>query len=126
MNVPSTTSLYSYVRSPSSRLAASIGGLMYVSYAAGFEAWLSPALIGVALFVGIALPSYSRLSNRIEQRANYALALVTVGRLARLFPQFLFNTAAFGVLLLGGVVGGINLSGVGGLLGAAAITTMAS
>ncbi len=126
MKVPSKTSIYSYVRSPSSRLAALIGGLMYVSYAAGFDAWLSPALIGVALFVGIALPSYSRLSNRIEQRANYALALVTVGRLARFSPQFLFNTAAFGVLLLGGVVDGGNLSGVGGLLGAAAITTMAS
>jgi len=80
----------------------------------------------VALFVGIALPSYSRLSNRIEQRANYLLALVTVGRVARFLPQLLFNTAAFGVLLLGGVVGGSNLSGVGGLLGAAAIAMMAS
>ena len=109
MNVPDRSSLYSYVRNPSSRLAALIGGLMYVSYAAGFDAWLNPALIGVALFVGIALPSYSRLSNRIEQRANYVFALVTLGRLARFLPQLLFNIVAFGVLWLGGVVGESNL-----------------
>ena len=99
---------------------------MYVSYAAGFDAWLNPALIGVALFVGLALPSYSRLSNRAEQGANNAFALVSIGRLARFFPQLLFNVCAFGVLLVGGVVNGGNLSGVGGLLGAAAITTVAS
>lgn len=41
MNVPTRSSVSSYVRSPSARLAALIGGLIYISYAAGFEAWRS-------------------------------------------------------------------------------------
>ena len=103
-----------------------MGALMYVSYAAGFDAWSNPALIGVTLFVGVALPSYSRFSNRCEQRANNAFALVTVGRLARFAPQLAFNLVAFGMFVLGGVVTDAGLAGVGGLLGAAAITTGAS
>lgn len=120
-------SIYSaYLRSPSTRLGALIGALMYLSYAAGFGAWANPALIVVTAFVGIALPTYSRLSNRIEQRVNYALVLVTTGRLARFGAQFAFNLAAFLIIQLGGVFGDTNLSALGGIVGAAALTTAAS
>ena len=98
---------------------------MYLSYAAGFGAWANPALIVVTAFIGIALPTYSRLSNRIEQRVNYALVLVTTGRLARFGAQFAFNLAAFLIIQLGGVFGDTNLSALGGIVGAAALTTAA-
>ena len=99
---------------------------MYLSYAAGFDAWGNPALIGVTALIGIALPAYSRVSNRIEQRVNYALVLVTAGRLARFAAQFAFNLAAFLIIQLGGVFGDTSLSGLGGIVGAAALTTAAS
>lgn len=103
-----------------------MGVLMYVSYAWGFSAWTNPALIAVTAFIGIALPTYSRVSNRIEQRVNYALALVTGGRIARFVAQFAFNLCALGIIQLSGVFGDANLAGLGGLGGAAALTTAAS
>lgn len=103
-----------------------MGALMYVSYAAAFGAWANPALIAVTALIGIALPSYSRVSNRIEQRVNYALVLVTAGRLARFFAQFAFNLIALTVIQLSGVFGPDNLEGLGGLVGVAALTTAAS
>jgi len=103
-----------------------MGVLMYAAYAAGFNAWDNAALIAVTAFIGLALPSYSRWSNRIEQRANHAFALVTVGRLARFVPQFLFNLAAFLIIQWGGVFGPADLDQVGGIVGAAALTTAAS
>ncbi|NQV80421.1 MAG: adenylyltransferase/cytidyltransferase family protein, partial [Alphaproteobacteria bacterium] len=99
---------------------------MYLSYAAGFDAWGNPALIAVTALIGIALPAYSRVSNRIEQRVNYALVLVTAGRLARFAAQFAFNLAVFLIIQLGGVFGDTSLSGLGGIVGAAALTTAAS
>jgi len=99
---------------------------MYASYALGFDAWGHPLLIAMTALIGIALPSYARLSNRIEQRVNYASALVTAGRLARFLAQFAFNLCALGVIQLGGVFGAANLEGLGGLAGAAALTTAAS
>ncbi len=126
MPKPQKSRIRAYLRSPSTRLAATIGALMYVSYAAGFEAWSNPFLIAVTALIGIALPSYSRISNRIEQRVNYALVLVTAGRLARFGAQFAFNLAAFAIIQLGGVFGDSDLSALGGIVGAAALTTAAS
>lgn len=103
-----------------------MGVLMYASYAFGFDAWGNPVLIAVTALIGIALPTYSRLSNRIEQRVNYALALVTGGRIARFTAQFSFNLCALGIIQLGGVFGDANLQALGGLAGAAALTTAAS
>jgi hypothetical protein len=123
---PQKSRLRAYLRSPSTRLAATIGVLMYVSYAAGFVAWSNPVLMAVTALIGIALPSYSRLSNRIEQRVNYALVLVTAGRAARFTAQFAFNLAAFLIIQLGGVFGDSNLEALGGIVGAAALTTAAS
>ena len=41
-----------YVRSPSTRIAAFGGLMMYVSYAYAHGSWTNPALIGVSVFVG--------------------------------------------------------------------------
>ena len=48
-----------YVRSPSTRIAAFGGLMMYVSYAYAHGSWANPALIGVSVFAGVFLPSYS-------------------------------------------------------------------
>lgn len=119
-------SIRKHFRGTSTRFAALVGLLMYLSYGVGFDAWTKPALIGVAIFIGLALPAYSRTSNRIEQKANYCLALVTVGRLARFVPQLAFNLSAFFLLGWGHVIPAVNFNGVGGLIGAAALTTAAS
>ncbi len=126
MPKPKKSRIRAYLRSPSTRLAATIGALMYVSYAAGFDAWSNPALIAVTAFIGIALPAYSRFSNRIEQRVNYALVLVTAGRLARFAAQFAFNLIALLIIQLAGVFGDSDLGALGGVVGAAALTTAAS
>ena len=120
------SSIRQHFRGTSARIAALVGLLMYLAYGVGFDAWAKPALIGVAIFIGLALPAYSRTSNRIEQKANYYLALVTVGRFARFAPQLAFNLSAFFILGWGQVIPALNFAGVGGLIGAAALTTAAS
>lgn len=99
---------------------------MYGSYAAAHEAWASGALIATSIFIGLALPLYSKLSNRLEERVNFRTALVTAGRLARFAAQFAFNAAVFFVFDAAAVVSDAGLSSVGGVLGAAAVTTLAS
>jgi hypothetical protein len=99
---------------------------MFAAYGLAHESWSNPALIGTCLFVALALPSYSRYSNKIEQRANDLTAHVTAGRLARFSMQFAFNLAAFAVMGLGGALIEGGVAAVGGLLGAALLTTAAS
>jgi len=72
-----------WLASRSTRFALFVGVLTYLSYASMHGAWANPMLLGVSLFVALALPWYSRASNLIEQRANHLCALITVGRLAR-------------------------------------------
>ena len=50
-----------YVRSPSTRMAAFGGLLTYVSYAYAHGSWANPTLIVVSVFIGVFLPSYSKL-----------------------------------------------------------------
>ena len=76
-----------YVRSPSTRMAAFGGLLMYLSYAYAHGSWANPALIGVSVFVGVFLPSYAKLSNKAELWANNQFGFVTAGRLGRFLPQ---------------------------------------
>lgn len=122
----SFSSIKKHFSGTSARIAALVGLLMYLSYGVGFDSLVRPALIGVAAFIGLALPAYSRTSNRIEQKANSYLALVTVGRLARFVTQLAFNLSAFSLLWWGQVIPTANFAGVGGLIGAAALTTAAS
>ncbi|MDP1753760.1 MAG: hypothetical protein Q8L22_30290 [Reyranella sp.] len=115
-----------YVRSPSTRMAAFVGLLSYLSYAYAHTSWANPALIGVSVFVGLFLPSYAKLSNKAELWANNRFGFVTGGRLGRFFPQYLFNLAVFWIMQWGGALNLAGLASVGGIASAALITTLAS
>jgi hypothetical protein len=93
-----------YVRSPSTRVAAFVGLLSYLSYAYAHTSWTNPALIGVSVFVGLFLPSYAKLSNKAELWANNQFGFVTCGRLGRFFPQYAFNLAVFWIMQWGGAL----------------------
>lgn len=115
-----------YVRSPSTRIAAFGGLVMYVSYAFAHGSWANPALIGVSVFSGVFLPSYSKLSNKAELWANNQFGFVTAGKLGRFLPQLAFNLAVFGLCLWGGAFIQAGIESVGGFAGAALLTTLAS
>lgn len=99
---------------------------MYLAYGWAHGAWESPALVGASIFVALALPRYSRLSNKAEQKANDLTAHVTAGRLARFALQLLFNLAAFAVMASGDALRPEGVAAVGGLIAAALLTTAAS
>ena len=115
-----------YLRSSSTRIAAFVGLLSYLSYAFAHTSWANPALIGVSVFVGLFLPSYAKLSNKVELWANNQFGFVTCGRLGRFFPQFAFNLAVFWIMQWGGALKLDGLASVGGTSSAALVTTLAS
>lgn len=115
-----------YVRSPSTRWAAFGGLLTYVSYAYAHGSWGNPTLIGVSVFIGAFLPSYSKLSNKAELWANNQFGFVTAGKLGRFLPQLAFNLAVFWACVLGGAFKQAGIASVGGFAGAALVTTLAS
>jgi nicotinic acid mononucleotide adenylyltransferase len=115
-----------YLRSPSTRMAAFVGLLSYLSYAYAHGSWTNSALIGVSLFVGVFLPSYAKLSNKAELWANNRFGFVTGGRLGRFLPQYAFNLMVFAVMLWGGALNRAGMASVGGAAGAALVTTLAS
>ena len=115
-----------YVRSPSTRMAAFVGLLSYLSYAYAHSSWTNPSLIGVSVFVGLFLPSYAKLSNKAELWANNRFGFVTGGRLGRFIPQYVFNLAVFWIMQLGGALNPVGLASVGGTASAALVTTLAS
>lgn len=115
-----------YLRSSSTRVAAFVGLLSYLSYAYAHTSWTNPALIGVSVFVGLFLPSYAKLSNKVELWANNQFGFVTCGRLGRFIPQFAFNLAVFWIMQWGGALKLDGLASVGGTASAAFVTTLAS
>ena len=115
-----------YVRSTSTRTAAFVGLLSYLSYAYAHGHWANSALIGVSLFVGLFLPSYAKLSNKAELWANNRFGFVTAGRLGRFVPQYVFNLAVFAIMQWGGALNPVGMASVGGVAGAALVTTLAS
>ncbi len=115
-----------HLRSPSTRLAAFAGLLTYLCYAYAHDSWTNPALIGVAVFFAVFMPAYTRLSNKAELWANNRFGFVTAGRLGRFIPQFAFNLAVFAVMLWGGGMSRSGVATVGGIAGAALITSLAS
>jgi hypothetical protein len=115
-----------YLRSPSTGVGAFTGLFSYLSYASAHSSWANPALIGVSLFTGVFLPTYVRLSNRADQWASYRFGFVTAGRLGRFIPQLLFNLAVFGIMQWGGALNRAGMASVGGVAGAALITSLAS
>ena len=115
-----------YVRSPSTRMAAFGGLLTYVSYAYAHGSWANPTLMAVSVFIGVFLPSYSKLSNKAELWANNRFGFVTAGKFGRFLPQLVFNLAVFWACLWGGAFNLQGIASVGGFAGAALITTLAS
>ena len=115
-----------YVRSPSTRMAAFVGLLSYLSYAYAHSSWTNLSLIGVSVFVGLFLPSYAKLSNKAELWANNRFGFVTGGRLGRFIPQYVFNLAVFWIMQLGGALNPVGLASVGGTASAALVTTLES
>src|SRR5476649_2557876 len=115
-----------YVRSTSTRTAALVGLLTYVSYAYAHGSWANPALIGVSVFTGLLLPTYAKLSNKAELWAQNQFGFVTAGRIGRFVPQYAFNLAVFWVLLWGGALNVVGVASVGGFAGAALVTSLAS
>jgi hypothetical protein len=99
---------------------------MYIAYAGYHRGWTNPALVFLCVFVAIFLPKYSILSNRVEQRVNLRFALVTLGRASRVALQLVMNLAIWTALTAGGVVPGGAIAGMGGVFGAALLTTFAS
>ena len=115
-----------WLRSTSTRTAAFVGLLSYLSYAYAHGSWANPALIGVSVFVGVFLPSYAKLSNKAELWANNRFGFVTCGRLGRFIPQYAFNLAVFWIMEWGGALNRDGIASVGGVVSAALITTLAS
>jgi nicotinic acid mononucleotide adenylyltransferase len=115
-----------YVRSPSTRMAAFGGLLTYASYAYAHGSWANPTLIAVSVFIGLFLPTYSKLSNKAELWANNRFGFVTAGRFGRFLPQLMFNLAVFWACLTGGAFNQAGIASVGGFAGAALLTTLAS
>ena len=115
-----------YVRSPSTRIAAFGGLMLYLSYAYAHGSWANPALIGVSVFAGVFLPSYSKLSNKAELWANNQFGFVTAGKLGRFLPQLVFNLAVIGLCYWAGAFNRAGIAAVGGWAGAALLTTLAS
>lgn len=115
-----------YVRSPSTRMAAFGGLLIYLSYAYAHDSWTNPTLIAVSAFVGLFLPTYAKISNKAELWANNQFGFVTCGRLGRFIPQLAFNLVMFWLMLWGGALNQLGIASVGGVAGAALVTTLAS
>ncbi len=115
-----------YLRSPSTRMAAFGGLLTYFAYAYAHTSWTNPVLIGIAVFIGTFLPTYAKLSNKAELWANNLFGFVTAGRLGRFLPQLAFNLAVFWLMLWGEALNRAGVGAVGGVAGAALVTTLAS
>jgi hypothetical protein len=100
--------------------------LTYVCYAYAHGSWANPVLIGAAVFVGVFLPAYSILSNKAELWANNQFGFVTAGKLGRFLPQLVFNLVMFGLMLWDGALNRAGVASVGGFVGMALLTTLAS
>lgn len=115
-----------HLTSPSVQLGISIGVLMYASYGLAHAAFANSVLIVLCAFIGLFIPYYSKLSNKLEEVINLRTALVSLGRLGRFIPQLAFNIGVFIALVEGGVFPPGNLSDLGGVPGIALLTTCAS
>jgi nicotinic acid mononucleotide adenylyltransferase len=82
--------------------------------------------MAVSVFIGVFLPSYSKLSNKAELWANNRFGFVTAGKFGRFLPQLVFNLAVFWTCLWGGAFNLAGIASVGGFAGAALVTTLAS
>ena len=115
-----------YFKSFITRLSLGIGLLMYVCYAYMESNWTNKYLIGVCLFVGFAMPHYTKFSNYAEQIMAKKTGKVFMGKLGGFFPQAIFNIVVVYILTYAEVIHVENLDIVGGRIIAALLTTCAS
>jgi len=115
-----------YVTSPSAQLGMAVGALMYGSYGLAHHAFGKPGLIALCAFVGLFIPYYSKLSNKLEELVNLRSARLSLGRLVRFVPQLLFNFGIFLALVAAEVFPKSSLAALGGVAGIALVTTCAS
>lgn len=115
-----------WAKSPTNRFAAGVGLLVYVSYAYGHAAWSKPGVIAAALVIGLCLPKYSRISNKLDEKLCLLTASVTAGRMGRFLLQYAFNFVVLGMMTMTGAVQEAALAQAGGFAGLAALTTAAS
>jgi hypothetical protein len=115
-----------WAKSPTNRFAAGVGLLVYFSYAWGHDAWAKPGVIAAALVIGLCLPKYSRISNKLDEKLCLLTASVTAGRLGRFLLQYAFNFIVLGMMAKTGAVQEAALAQAGGFAGLAALTTAAS
>lgn len=107
-------------------LATFVGVLTYVAYASLNSAWFNPALFGIAVFLLLTIPLYSKLSNRIEFTVARWTGLETGGRIARYILQLLDNLLLLWMFVAGQVVDPAGLEGIGGFFATAAWITIVS
>jgi nicotinic acid mononucleotide adenylyltransferase len=103
-----------------------VGLLMYAAYGIAHDALTNLGLAALCAFIAWFLPFYSKLSNKAEEKVQLRTASVTLGRLARFAPQFVFNVVVFAVFHACRVLPAEALQGIGGIPGTAAMTTAAS
>jgi hypothetical protein len=108
------------------KLAATAGVLMYVSYGWAASQWTNPWLVLAALIMSTFLPFYARGTNQIDNVLVASSSLVTAGRFGRYLAQLLFNLFLFTLLIEGTVISRESIAPLGGILGAAAFTTLVS
>lgn len=107
-------------------ISALIGVLTYFVYGALNHAWKNPVLVGIALYMFLSIPWYSRISNALEAATQKATRSVTIGRIARYLLQVVFNIVLLWVFIAGRVIDPHGLRGVGGFFATAAWITAAS
>ena len=107
-------------------ISALVGILTYFAYASLNGAWANPALVGIALYMFLFIPGYSKLSNRIETYAALRSRLETVGRLCRYLAQLGVNLILLWAFLAGEILDPAGLAELGGFFGAAVWITIVS
>ena len=115
-----------HLQSPSTRTAALVGLLCYLSYAYGHGGWANPALIGVSLLTAAFLPGCARFAKWAELWADNRFGFVTAGRLGEFVPQYALTLAAFWVMEQGGALDVAGVASVGGVAVASLVATLAS
>lgn len=115
-----------YLNSFSTKLAIFVGILMYFTYAFKERLFTNLFLIGVCLFVAIFLPHFTKLVDKIEKKFEFMSGRLFLGKLGRFIPQLVFNLVVLVMFLIGHVVHENDLARIGGPLGAAVLTTLAS
>ncbi|MGG7177119.1 hypothetical protein ACQPU1_05995 [Clostridium paraputrificum] len=115
-----------YFKSFITQLSLFIGVLMYICYAYMESNWGNSYLIAVCLFVGFAMPHYTKFSNYAEQKMAKITGKIFMGKIGRFVPQAIFNITVVYILTYAEVIHVENLNVVGGRVIAALLTTFAS